>query len=938
MSKLKRNGNKNYLPNQLNKYSIRKFSVGTASIIVGATLLFGAGQDAKAAEAVSIEESNKDASSAETPTSTEEPATVENTTTEASTEQPSTEEAATTEVASTEKVSTEQPSTEEKASTEEVSTEQPTEEKASTEEVSTEQPSTEEKASTEEVSTEQPSTEEKASTEEVSTEQPSTEEKASTKEVSTEQPTEEKASTEEVSTEQSSTEKKPSTEEVSTEQPATAERAATSEPTTNSVVSSTEEPASTKTATRSTVSAPEAKESLATTDNKEAFVNNYIDSSYDVETAKAVKENLNVDYANATDAEIEEAIQAAALIAMANSPEAPVATPAIAPRNVATTYNMSNTTDNYLAGLSATTGSNVNDIIQVTSASITQNYIEPNNSGNFKLESSFKTLGPVKGGDYFTVKIDENVSIDGDADYSKLNNEQIMELVNSEGYKVADGVYNTETKELTYTFTDYVNNKSEVTGSFSLSQFIDRKNTQDSGIYNLNYNIAGESLNETLEVNFGDVAQGNGVQSITSMITDVDYESGSNDYTQYIYVNPQDNELYNANVILQGYLDDPSTSSGQINTDVTDIQVFYVDPTDKLTESYYVDESNYENVSNNLNIYQDGQDRAIVELGNISQPYIIKVTSKYDESGNPLKLRSILESSDVYGNRGSYFWDNTTIVTGNEGNADGVNKRYNLGDFVWEDSNKDGIQNSNEKGISGVEVTLTKPDGTTETTTTNDEGKYNFTGLENGNYTVNFKTPEGYEATVVNNGDDALDSDGSSVEVTINNANDYTIDSGYVKPVVETPKDPAKYELGDYVWEDSNNDGIQNSNEKGISGVEVTLTKPDGTTETTTTNDEGKYNFTGLENGNYTVNFKTPEGYEATVVNNGDDALDSDGSSVEITINNANDYTIDSSMTGNSLKALSLCKRSEILWASLPIGPQFKTGAEIASISSAAIT
>ncbi|MCG3402315.1 fibrinogen-binding adhesin SdrG C-terminal domain-containing protein [Staphylococcus massiliensis] len=457
---------------------------------------------------------------------------------------------------------------------------------------------------------------------------------------------------------------------------------------------------------------------------------------------------------------------------MANSPEAPVATPAIAPRNVATTYNMSNTTDNYLAGLSATTGSNVNDIIQVTSASIKQNYIEPNNSGNFKLESSFKTLGPVKGGDYFTVKIDENVSIDGDADYSKLNNEQIMELVNSEGYKVADGVYNTETKELTYTFTDYVNNKSEVTGSFSLSQFIDRKNTQDSGIYNLNYNIAGESLNETLEVNFGDVAQGNGVQSITSMITDVDYESGSNDYTQYIYVNPQDNELYNANVILQGYLDDPSTSSGQINTDVTDIQVFYVDPTDKLTESYYVDESNYENVSNNLNIYQDGQDRAIVELGNISQPYIIKVTSKYDESGNPLKLRSILESSDVYGNRGSYFWDNTTIVTGNEGNADGVNKRYNLGDFVWEDSNKDGIQNSNEKGISGVEVTLTKPDGTTVKQYTDNYGNYIFNNLENGNYTVNFKTPEGYEATVVNNGDDALDSDGSSVEVTINNAYD----------------------------------------------------------------------------------------------------------------------------------------------------------------------
>ena len=30
-----------FIPNRLNKYSIRKFTVGTASILVGATLLLG---------------------------------------------------------------------------------------------------------------------------------------------------------------------------------------------------------------------------------------------------------------------------------------------------------------------------------------------------------------------------------------------------------------------------------------------------------------------------------------------------------------------------------------------------------------------------------------------------------------------------------------------------------------------------------------------------------------------------------------------------------------------------------------------------------------------------------------------------------------------------------------------------------------------------------
>ncbi|RIN72313.1 hypothetical protein BU015_12605, partial [Staphylococcus simulans] len=99
----------------------------------------------------------------------------------------------------------------------------------------------------------------------------------------------------------------------------------------------------------------------------------------------------------------------------------------------------------------------------------------------------------------------------------------------------------------------------------------------------------------------------------------------------------------------------------------------------------------------------------------------------------------------------------------------------------------------------------------------------------------------------------ALDSDGASTTVTIDNADNYTIDSGFFKPVVAPEPVPATYNLGDYVWEDSNKDGIQNSNEVGIAGVTVTLTKPDGTTETTVTDANGKYEFTGLENGDYTV-------------------------------------------------------------------------------------
>ncbi|MGT2648884.1 accessory Sec-dependent serine-rich glycoprotein adhesin, partial [Streptococcus uberis] len=214
--------------------------------------------------------------------------------------------------------------------------------------------------------------------------------------------------------------------------------------------------------------------------------------------------------------------------------------------------------------------------------------------------------------------------------------------------------------------------------------------------------------------------------------------------------------------------------------------------------------------------------------------------------------------------------DNMTLDTGFV--ADVVKEVHTIGDTVWEDTNKDGIQDVGEPGIPGVTVTLTNPDGTTVTTTTDTNGHYEFTDLLNGDYTVTFETPAGYLPTTTDTGDDSLDSDGQVVKVTVAGSDNPTIDSGFVKEV---------YTIGDTVWEDTNKDGIQDAGEPGIPGVTVTLTNPDGTTVTTTTDADGYYEFTGLNDGDtYTVTFETPAGYVPTTANVGDDSLDSDGSSV----------------------------------------------------------
>lgn len=52
-----------------------------------------------------------------------------------------------------------------------------------------------------------------------------------------------------------------------------------------------------------------------------------------------------------------------------------------------------------------------------------------------------------------------------------------------------------------------------------------------------------------------------------------------------------------------------------------------------------------------------------------------------------------------------------------------------IGDRIWLDTDSDGVQDPSELGIPGVRVTLTDSEGMTKTTTTGDNGVYQFDGL-----------------------------------------------------------------------------------------------------------------------------------------------------------------------------------------------------------------
>ncbi|MEM7536113.1 MAG: SdrD B-like domain-containing protein [Chloroflexota bacterium] len=210
----------------------------------------------------------------------------------------------------------------------------------------------------------------------------------------------------------------------------------------------------------------------------------------------------------------------------------------------------------------------------------------------------------------------------------------------------------------------------------------------------------------------------------------------------------------------------------------------------------------------------------------------------------------------------------------------GVVALVSVGNFVWEDLNADGIQDAGEPGVQGVDVELYEVGNNTPiaSTTTDSNGLYEFTGLQPGEYYVVFEQPAGYEFTDRDAGsDDTVDSDanpnsgadfGATDSVVIPSGTDNdTLDAGLIRPG----------SIGDTVWLDEDNDGIQDPGEEGVPNVTVNLLDENGNEIATTTTDaNGNYNFPVLP-GTYMVEFEAPNGTVLSPQDQGsNDATDSD--------------------------------------------------------------
>ncbi|KYQ92901.1 colossin B [Tieghemostelium lacteum] len=214
-------------------------------------------------------------------------------------------------------------------------------------------------------------------------------------------------------------------------------------------------------------------------------------------------------------------------------------------------------------------------------------------------------------------------------------------------------------------------------------------------------------------------------------------------------------------------------------------------------------------------------------------------------------------------------------------------ERYALGDFIWYDTNKNGVADPGEKGIKGLEVHLLSLDSKNllSKTTTNRLGIYYFDNLPTGAYRVSFIYDDGYSVTYSTIIDSSITNRVLTFPILLSQANpsvqarepkaiDYS--APWVISTIDLPLTYyPDYAMGILAFIDTNNDGIFNPEfENTLPGVSVRLWNFYGTDYVSDiygievryqiTNAEGYYSFDLLKEGVYYVQFDVPAGYKFT--------------------------------------------------------------------------
>ncbi len=218
----------------------------------------------------------------------------------------------------------------------------------------------------------------------------------------------------------------------------------------------------------------------------------------------------------------------------------------------------------------------------------------------------------------------------------------------------------------------------------------------------------------------------------------------------------------------------------------------------------------------------------------------------------------------------------------------------NLGNFVWDDIDGDGAQDAGEPGVAGIQVQLWNSTKTLllANTTTSGTGSYTLVAPTPGDYRIRVVLNAGdfFTAKDLAAGDDTKDSDINPsgldsgftgiISIASNVISISSIDAGIIVFKTPTPtRTPTPINIGNFVWGDTNGNGIQDPGETGVGAAQVQLWNAAKTAliDTAYTNASGAYAVIAPTAGDYRIRVVLPVGVSFSPKDQGgDDLKDSD--------------------------------------------------------------
>lgn len=262
-----------------------------------------------------------------------------------------------------------------------------------------------------------------------------------------------------------------------------------------------------------------------------------------------------------------------------------------------------------------------------------------------------------------------------------------------------------------------------------------------------------------------------------------------------------------------------------------------------------------------------------------------------EQAQNSAPLSNYSDGRDAAGVVGGVVRGTATndVISGIVLNTGELGSNYAFGELagsltglVYVDGNDDGVRQSAEPGLGGVEITLSgqTADGQdicawraaldpslTCTVTTNADGTYGFDSLPKGTYALTETQPSVYA-----DGREGAGSAGGSVN---NGLFDGTAAANTISNIVlDAGVDATDYVFGERavvisgtVFKDPERDGVNGGGEPPLAGVTIELVQNGVVIATTTTGPDGTYSFTDLPAGDYTVREIQPDGYGSSTPN-----------------------------------------------------------------------